>query len=58
MSPPTHQGRGQNIPHQLLKNKVPNPPTQKSPGGSRTTKSNLQGSTRRGLAAENQDHPR
>ena len=30
MSPPTHQGRGQDIPHQLLKNHVPNPPTQKA----------------------------
>ena len=31
---------------------------QKSPGGSRKTKGNPQGSTRRGLETENQDHPR
>ena len=48
---------GRDIPHQLLKNQVPNPPTQKGPGRSRTTKSNPQGSTRRRLATENQDHP-
>ena len=54
---PTHQGWGQDIPHQLLKNQVPNPPTQKGPGRSGTTKSNPQGSTRRRLATENQDHP-
>ena len=40
MSLPTHQGGGRDIRHQLLKNQVPNPPTQKGPGGSRTTKSN------------------
>ena len=51
------QGGGQVISHQLLKNKVPNSPTPKSPGGSRKTKGNPQGSTRRGLATENQDHP-
>ena len=55
--PPTHQGGGRVISHQLLKNKVPNSPTLKSPGGSRKTKGNPQGSTRRGLATENQDHP-
>ena len=32
MSLPTHQGGGLDIPHQLLKNQVPNPPTQKGPG--------------------------
>ena len=56
MSLPTHQGGGRDIPHQLLQNQVPNPPTQKGPGRSRTTKSNPQGSTRRRLAMENQDH--
>ena len=39
------------------KTKFPNPPTQKGPGRSRTTKSNPQGYTRRRLATENQDHP-
>ena len=48
--------RMRHSPHRLLKNQVPNPPTQKGPGRSRTTKSNPQGSTRR-LAMENQDHP-
>ena len=57
-SPPTHQGRGRDISHQLLENKVPNSPTPKSPGGSRKTKVNPQGSTRRGFAMENQDHPK
>ena len=56
-SPPTHQRGGLDIPHQLLKNQVSNPPTQKGPGRSRTTKSYPQGSTRRRLAMENQDHP-
>ena len=46
------------FPISCSKTKFPIPPTQKSPGGSRTTESNPKGSTRRRLAMENQDHPR
>ena len=45
------------FPINCSKNQVTNPPTQKGPGRSRTTKSNPQGSTRRRLETENQDHP-
>ena len=40
------------------KNKVLNRSTPESPGRSRKTEGNPQGSTRRGLATENQEHPR
>ena len=45
------------FPISCSKTKFPIPLLKKSPGGSRTTKSNPQGSTRRRLATENQDHP-
>ena len=46
------------FPINCSKNKVLNLSTPESPGRSRKTEDNPQGSTRRGLATENQDHPR
>ena len=47
----------ESFPVNCSKNKILNFPTPKSPGGSRQAKGNPQGSTRRRLATENQDHP-